>query len=66
MEACVSPAHRRQLPEKWEASPARAGSSHLAFLQADQALATGQQIYYEVQGDIEQQDTKVYMPHWSK
>ena len=21
MEACVSPAHRRQLPEKWEASP---------------------------------------------
>src|SRR5690554_3347308 len=28
MEACVSPAHRRLLPEKWEASPARAGSSH--------------------------------------
>ncbi|MFP1455931.1 RNA-guided endonuclease InsQ/TnpB family protein [Escherichia coli] len=28
MEASVNPSHRRLRPEKWEASPDRAGSSH--------------------------------------
>ena len=30
MEANVNPSHRRLRPEKWEASPDRAGSSHTA------------------------------------
>ena len=36
MEASVNPSHRRLRPEKWEASPDRAGSSH--------ALADGMEI----------------------
>ncbi|MGT3220845.1 hypothetical protein, partial [Yersinia enterocolitica] len=29
MEASVNPSYRRLRPEKWEASPDRAGSSHI-------------------------------------
>ncbi|CUS49362.1 MAG: hypothetical protein HLUCCO02_12820 [Idiomarinaceae bacterium HL-53] len=47
MEACVNPATRRLLPEKLEASPDRAGSSHsAAFSHNKRGNALLQIIFY--------------------